>query len=409
MRPNLIILESSDIAASYIALAARNLGFEPVFLCHMDSYQADTRAQIKSFIHHDIAGFDLHQITALVANSGYNVAGVVTLSDSALHNVEELANSFDCIGLDSAATQLKDKANVVKLIPEYSPKSILFSRDFCNLTQLEQFLESCPSGIVVKPRFGSGAMGFHRISASEELGLVLSQIKKLQIRKNLYPDLWIAQEAINGELVSCEGYVLNGITRFLGFTGSSKIGNTQSKSYFPYDSHLSSSELSLAHKAVNILIERSNFKRGYFHIEFLLDGQNTKLIDANIGRLGGGSIGDHISISANINPINLYRHFIEVSLFNKESFKIDSSQMHSMTKSYLYGSPESIKLIKLEYKKSNENCHHTQLLDNNSYVPSMGLDNWAWIGILTGKDEILEKEFTNIKLVTDKGIITPIC
>jgi hypothetical protein len=48
----IVLIETADIAARYVADAVRGLGFEPVYLALPDHYQGDTRTQLAECRYH---------------------------------------------------------------------------------------------------------------------------------------------------------------------------------------------------------------------------------------------------------------------------------------------------------------------------------------------------------------------
>jgi hypothetical protein len=410
MRPRLVFLETSDIAARYTAEAARGLGFEPLFLCHLKNYQADTLKQIKAYDHVDISTEDPKNILNFLKTTNHVIGGVVSLLDSYLHISSEVATALGCPGLDPAVIRLKDKAEVVDLVSEFSPRTLRFSRTAPKRDELAALLdEACKNEILLKPRFTAGALGLLSLKNHEELAAALSKINDIELPSHLMPDSWIAQEKIHGSLVSCEGYVENGIVNIIGFTGSLKVKNTQSKLIFPSDLAISANAKKTAQVAIEALVDRSGYRNGYFHTEFIVGHESAHLIDANFGRIGGGSVGELIALAADRDPIDIFTHFLALTLFGRTPFELKNSNLKTSARSYLYGIEKESTLIKLEVPQGDGIFYHTRLLDDGAQVPAMGENNWAWVGILTAPSDKLDEAFEKIRIQTEAGWTKPIC
>ena len=102
----------------------------------------------------------------------------------------------------------------------------------------------------------------------------------------LSPQLWMAQEYKAGKLMSVEGFFQHGKTTFLGISGRGKIGKTESRITFPDDEHVTLTARLHMQAACRALLERARIGSAYFHIEFMVDGDNAFVIDANVGRIG---------------------------------------------------------------------------------------------------------------------------
>lgn len=404
----LIILESSDISARYVAEASLKLGFEPIFLCKLNDYQGDTRKQILSYRNFDIDTSDINSLYSFITDNAWEVEGVTSLLDSYMAISCELASKLNCRGIEKAVLQLNDKSRVVELVPEFSPLTMNFDRSSDNLEALKLFLADAPSGIIIKPRFAAGALGFTSISNVIQLTESLETIRNINLPARIFPDLWMAQRKVIGQVMSMEGFVIAGKCTRLGFTASSKVGNTQSKCYFPVDEQMSITAIQTAETAVQSLVDRSHYEHGYFHTEFIVEGPNAVLIDANFGRLGGGGVGEHLALSASVSPVQIFEHYLSATLFGKETISLSHQAMKIKTSAYLYGTQYSTVLEDLQFTDVL-NCCHTQILDKGASVPAMGINNWSWIGILTGPSETIDAQLEKIKIKTKNGWERPVC
>ncbi|WP_375765110.1 hypothetical protein NR798_25680 [Archangium gephyra] len=384
----LLIVETSDVGARFTAEAARALGFEPLFLCDLGSYQADTRRELEAYPVLDGATGDAatlaRRVRAHLGERGSVVGGVITLLDSRLCVARELAERLGCPGLDPAVDDLKDKARVAALIPEFSPRSISFERGNIPWARIEAVWRESARGIVLKPRATAGAIGFTAIPPGEELRPAVERaLASAEIPGFLSPDAWLCQELLSGELCSLEGYVLGGRVHPITVSGRRKVGSTESQLLLPYEEHISSHAVGVMQEAVACLVHRAGLRYGYFHCEFLVDGDVARLIDANMGRLGGGSMGPQLALSLGLDPVTLYSHVLRVSLGLAEPADHLPSRPARATWGLLYGMKEG-GFLKSVHVPEGSGCHHLQILETNQAIPRMGQNNWSWVGMLWG-------------------------
>ncbi len=401
----IIIIETSDVGAAYTAEAVKRLGYQPIFICTMSNYQSDTYNQIIKYTYYDCN--DTTQIEPIVkvieSNDIEDIVGVITMLDSRLSVSFDLARYFNVPGVDPAVKTLCDKGKVARLIPEYSPKTISFRIGDVPFNDLENVLANC-TRLVFKPTCSAGALGMFTITTSDQLKNIIDIIKNTSIDKLINGE-WIAQPFLPGRLFSLEGYALNGKARFIGFSARQKIDNTESVNHFPANDFLNEKVIANTYQAINDLISRSNFQNGYFHTEFMIDFDRYYLIDANFGRIGGGAVAQQAALSYDKNPIDIYNHILEITLFKRTSLDIYQN-IPLRTLSVNYGVPENAILSKVNLP-NNLRVLHTQILNSGTLVPKMGLNNWSWLGILVGYPKELLKFLESVKIVTDKGEFEP--
>lgn len=394
----IIILETSDIGAAHTAESVHAIGFRPLFLCDLKNYQADTRKQILRYPHIDVATGDAGELLAgLESLPPHDIVGVVTFLDSRLAVAVELAERLGCPGLDRAVLDTRSKAWVARIVPEHSPATLAFQRSCMDPAVLERFLSSCPHGAIMKPQKAAGALGMVRVERSQDLAHALDQVRQTELPELLGPDDWVIQELATGELASLEGYVCEGRVRFFGLAGRRKVGATESMVLFPYQASVSPLAFARAKQAVETLIARSGFRRGYFHCELMIDADEALLIDANIGRLGGGSLGEQLAVAMGLEPTEIYRHAVEVTLFGRDCFESRDLGAMSSTLGVLYGLERSERLDGVEISEPLRSFH-TQLLDGGGMVPAMGVNNWSWVGILAGRTNDVRADLTKIRI-----------
>lgn len=404
-----VFIETSDIGARYSAEAARRLGFEPFFICDFKDYHADPRKQLEGFQHLDCPTSSAAALVQSLLQT--DVAAVTSFADSRLRVACELSKLLGVRGLDPAVPLLKDKGQVAQLIPEFSPPTCAF--DLAHGLPVEWIhctLQSYPA-LIIKPSAGAGAKGVHFVQRDSDLGQLTLALRSDAVPSSMLSGGWLAQACLPGKLASLEGYALQGQTRHLGFTSRKKVGFTESAASFPADATLSPKQRASAKLAAETLIQRSGFKNGYFHIEFIFDDEGDqgecRLIDANMGRLGGGPVGELLALSYGIDPVCIYQHVLEVSLLGQESRDIypggsDSCKLRE-SHAILYGLKTGGELGGVEIPQDSH-CFHTQLLGPGAHVSPMGTDDWSWVGVLTGLRQDTLRTASQLKIHTAEGV-----
>ncbi len=384
MNPVLVFLESSDVGAAYSAEAAHRLGYEALFLVTPRNYQGDTRAQLEAFRCLECDTYDVAAMAARLESAGvHDVVGVMTFLDSRLVPAFELASRLGVPGPDAAVARLKDKAHVTRLISEHSPLSIEFSRRQVPLDRLARLLGVCDR-IVVKPTKTAGALGM-KVFTLANLENIPAHVVNAALPGGLDDGQWVAQVFLDGPLYSLEGYVSAGRVCFLGVSDRRKVGSTESRLRFPSESELGDQGRRDAESAVAKLVERSGFRDGFFHVEFIYSEGRPWIIDANVGRLGGGPLGEMIPLSFGIEVEDFFAFVIDVSLFGGRRF--DATRLFSRprvkTQGLCYGSEVAGVLSAVRWPGVLRS-RHTRIVDLGTRVPAMGGDNWGWIGLLSG-------------------------
>jgi ATP-grasp domain len=422
----IVFLESSDIGVRYSGLAARRLGFEPLFICDLGRYQADTRRQLTEFQVIDLAvrGADLQAGVDLILSELEKldgglaqIAAVTTFADSRLTLACAVAERLGVAGLDPSVPFLKSKRHVQKLVPEASPETFEFSfvgeADERELfPKLIDYLRKYQR-VIVKPVDAAGALGLMDLTSEEEIRNIRDHEKLRDLPERFWRGSWIAQAFVRGDLISVEGFARRGEIRILGVSLRKRIGATESASTFPVDRKLNSGMVNRAQRAVSDLIARSGFKNGYFHIEFITDGEKATLIDANVGRIGGGPVAEQIAIAYGVQPVEVFEHVLKTSLQLPMSFPADdviyakSIEKLIETHAVLYGLERGGVLRGIDLPPvaaaEKSSFYHTQLLSPGTQVSPMGRDDWSWIGIISAPTAITNEAAAAIKITTDAG------
>jgi hypothetical protein len=400
----LVLVESSCVGAGYIAAAAVELGYSPLFLTSPSFSQGDTRACI---VQHRFVECDTSNVEAMHAALKSKadlreVEFITSFSDTCLGVASRLASRLSVRGLGEVVEALKDKGRVYEWVPEYSPPSVVFSTHDIPEEAIRDLLRT-NGPVMVKGRRSSGGLGAFALRSASEVGSLGRLIASSAIPGHLAPDLWLAQAFVDGKLVSLEGYVSGGRPVFLGFSGRKKVGMSESIIMFPWEEELPQAAMDHAKEAVTALVKRSGFDNGYFHIEFMLKDDRAFIIDANMGRIGGGGLGQQLAIAYGTTPERVHRHALELGITGTLS---DGTTPYrgspQATSSVMYGVPVQATVLEVRLPEPFDGLH-TRILDYHQVVPPMGQDNYAWIGITSGVRGRIEAETSKIEIQTDKG------
>lgn len=403
MSKKIVFVESSCIGAGYSAEAAINLGYSPIFLTHRADSQGDTRIQMLKYDCIECDTRTVDEMSNAILNADLkDIRFITSFNDTSIINAAILARRLGTDGMGLIIERLKDKGEVYNFIPEFSPPSVLFSAQDIPVEKIERLFEHGPT-VMVKARRASGGLGAFHLTSPTDMNNLRERTSSASIPDFLAPDLWLAQSFVEGELVSLEGYVCKSRIKFLGFSGRKKLGMTESAIMFPWDAKIAPEAIDQAKMAVTQLVARSGFNNAYFHIEFIVNKHRAVLIDANMGRIGGGALGEQIAMAFGVAPEMVYRHALALmvegrDLGGDEIFKCSPKP----TSSSFYGIPIEAELLSIRLPEL-KNCFHTQVLDAGQVVSPMGTDNYAWVGILSSESDRALKETPRIRIVTSKG------
>jgi predicted ATP-grasp superfamily ATP-dependent carboligase len=201
-----------------------------------------------------------------------DIIGVFSCLDSRIKTAAELAAKLNTLGNDKACINLCSKSQVQKFIPEYSPPTVVFRRNEIPINLIKEFIRKYQK-LIFKPTSSAGAMGVFTISEETICDQLNSRINSQFVQA----DEWITQPFIDGILFSLEGFVVNQRLSSIGFSKRFKYGDTESINIFPFCLNKTVEEMAIS--IVRELIERADYKYGYFHSEFILHENNPYLID----------------------------------------------------------------------------------------------------------------------------------
>ena len=404
MKKIIVILETSDVAARYTGLAVQKLGFRPLFLLSgLHQYQGDTRSQLQEFDFIECGNSTDTTVVlkALAQFQAGQIEAVVTLLDSRLFTAQQVAHALGIKGLDPALASITEKSAVTKLIPEFSPCSAIIKAG----EKVTPLLATMPGvrHLIAKPSRGAGALGYGEFDLEVDSVASIDEHIARQCTK-LGVDTFILQQRLMGRLTSLEGYVIDGACHFLGFSLRKKIAQTESANLFPADQSLTPAAQQMAKDAIVALVTRSGVRQSYFHSEFIVDDHSAMLIDANFGRIAGAAISEQIATALGLDPIDLIAHVLNVGYLNTSTPLEFLSLQETM--SVFYGLKSKGKLTGVELPK-DFNLRHIQILDDQTEIPAMGGDNWAWLGLASGTSAQVKTQIEQIRITTTDGVFAP--
>lgn len=220
---------------------------------------------------------------------------------------------------------------------------------------------------------------------------------------------WILQERIPGRLISLEGFVQGGNLQVLGFSRRTRIDLTEIANEFPADDWIDEAARARCRDAVTALVERSGYRNGYFHCEFITRGQEAHLIDGNIGRIGGGAFVEAVSLAYGIRPKDAIKHVALLPLY-PDLVASPFTRPHSELKQTLvvaYGLHQAAVLQSISLPAETK-CSHTQFTANGKRILPIGTSDSSWIALIAGyRDDVL-RELDQIVIHTSEGPMKPV-
>jgi len=397
-----LFIGASWVIAKYLAVACIKLGYEPIFFGNLDFYAASVQAELKKMPCYEVDINAVEDMYALVQKENItDIVAVTSSADSKLKNAILLAAKLGVQGPDPAILTLTDKHSVEALLPEYSLPSVTFSKHAIPLQDINRFLEAHKT-LILKPAHGSGALGIRKVNKSQDIADLTAYLN------NYTSEIWLAQPFISGELYSIEGFVCKGITTILGYSLRDRIGTTEVANHFPVDAFLLPDLKTRSLQALETLIKRSNYQYGYFHAEFLSDGQAVYLIDANFGRIGGGGILEQVAASYAERPEEVATHVLSVSTLNK--IPHNSKKLYQKppqpSLNISFGLTESAQFLGIAMPQKFKS-YYTAIAKENQTIEELGKNDYCWIGILAGLQEAVLQDIDVIQIKTDKGLKKP--
>jgi hypothetical protein len=407
----ILVLGIGCVTAKYLPAALRGAGHEPVFLLDLDAYAGEPRDTLAACEWYPADLDDPEAVLRLLRDKPEILDGVGAVSgffDELYPLVERVAQAHGLAYVGQVAARLADKAEVVGLIPEYSPRSIAFHPDGVPVARLRELGPE----LVLKPAVGTGGLGAVRLdTAALSAGTVRAAIAASGLR-GAGEQCWVAQERLDGQLISLEGYVTDGVLRVIGFSLRGRIGWTEVDNLYPADSEIPATIRDHCTAAVRKLVRRAGYREGYLHCEFLADlaqgsGSQPRLIDANLGRLGGATVVEQVALAHGLGAGEVARHVLLLPLgLASRVPAYRPVELATPTLSYYYGLRDGGRVRSIQLPPDLD-CVHTRFARADGAAPPIGTSDYAWVGLLTGTTAAARRDIDRIRIETDSGFAAP--
>ncbi|HEV2780524.1 MAG TPA: ATP-grasp domain-containing protein [Actinophytocola sp.] len=402
----IIIIGINPAGAKYLPQALRNVGYEPIFILDPEDFAGDARDALRSCTCYPADIENWPEVLEMFAERPEITRGVDAISslyDEKFPLTERIARTYGLHHPEPAFARLAAKAEVARLIPEFCPPTHVFAAaDWATADPAAVGAES--GGVVLKPSVQAGAVGLTNLTSRDTPQAVRDAIAASRLW-DAQQQTWLLQAKIDGRLISLEGYVLHGKVRFIGFSIRGRIRSTEVSNLFPGEARLGERIRVRCTDAVTALVERAGMRNGYFHCEFIATEDSAYLIDANVGRIVGGSVVEQIALSHGLTPYEIFGHVITLGL-GAELAAAEPAylapELARPTMSFFYGL-EGGGLVKSIALPPDTTCMHTQVTPDGAEVLPVGVNDDAWVGMLTGFLDEAVRDMDRIRIETLDG------
>ncbi|MGW7594453.1 ATP-grasp domain-containing protein [Streptomyces rubiginosohelvolus] len=404
----IIILGINAISAKYAPRALRTAGYEPVFLADPEAFAGQAADSLRECACFPVDIEDRAAVLRLLAEDPsitQDAFAITGLYDEKFPLIAEIAADHGLHGPDPVAVRLASKGEVAELIPEFSPPTLRFTGgEAARLAVDPAACAPAPGGWVLKPAEQAGARGAARLRPGAGPTDVWNAVATTGLSRDAaHP--WVLQADIRGPLFSLEGYVAGGRIVFIDFSQRGRIAWTEVSNLLPAERRLPRGAEERCKTAVVTLVERSGLSQGYFHCEFLLEDGRPFLIDANIGRLGGGATVEQLALSHGLDPAEILAHVLILGLpavgaGPEPAYRPQGSGVSTL--SYYYGIEAGGRITSVTAPEGGR-CLHTQVAPHGGRVGPVGCGDDAWVGMLTGLTSDVAREIENVVVHTTDG------
>ncbi|TDV40957.1 hypothetical protein [Actinophytocola oryzae] len=402
----IIIIGVNAVGARYLPRSLRALGYEPVFVLDPGRFAGAAREELLGCACYPADIRNWPEVLAMFAARPEITEGVEAISslyDEQFPLTETIARTYGLLHPEPAFARLAEKAEIVRLIPEYCPPTQLFAAaDWAGADPAG--VGAGADGVILKPSVQAGAMGLTSLTAHHTPADVRDAIAASGLW-DAHEQTWLLQARIAGRLISLEGYARDGKVFFVGFSIRGRIGSTEVSNLFPGDGRLSELVRARCAEAVTALVDTSGMRDGYFHCEFIETGDSAHLIDGNVGRFAGGAVVEQIALAHGVTPYDILGHVITLGLGPEHAAPdpaYRAPERATPTMSFFYGLRggglvESISL------PPDTNCTHTQVAADGTEVVPVGVDDRAWVGMFTGYLDEAVRDIDRVTIHTPDG------
>lgn len=335
------------------------------------------------------------------------VVAITGLFDEKFPLIERIAHRYGWRCPGPVICRLSDKAVVQALVGDFSPRSLVFTKEDVETLDLER-LAGFGGELVLKPTVASGGVGVIPVLNDVCLRDRLLDVMPHAMMASPDSPRWMLQQRISGRLISCEGYVKDHVAHYLGLSERACIGLTEVSNRFPADRRWVRA-VDDCRACVDALIDRSGHDNSYFHCEFLATDERAYLIDANIGRIGGASILEQIAIAHDCAPEVVLRHVLLLPLGDLGEVTVPpyrALEVCNDTLGIWYGIPMATTIERVQ-PPSHARIRHTQFAVEGRHVHRVGTSDYAWVGMMSGGCGDVNDAIGEVRIVTDAGACLP--
>ncbi|WP_412756480.1 ATP-grasp domain-containing protein [Legionella bozemanae] len=220
--------------------------------------------------------------------------GVITLLDKSVELVAAIAEEFKLPGSSlEAATTVKHKYKMREALRKYNVPHPKFHY-VKTLRDLQVAAGYIGFPLIFKPVAASTSVAVFKIGSQEELNESFQLMSTCERTPYwLYSDEYIAEEFMDGQEISVEGIINQGIIHFAGITNKSVAnpGFTEWMHCFPtyFDSETCAKIYGLVEKAIAAV----KINHCAFHVEVMMTAGGPKIVEIN-SRMAGGFVSSHL-------------------------------------------------------------------------------------------------------------------
>lgn len=400
----IIIIGINPATAKYLPRAMRGFGYEPVFVLDPDDFAGEAREALRTCACYPADIENWPEVLALFARNPEITRGADTISslyDEKFPLTESIAERYGLRHPEPAFARLARKSEVHRLIPEYGPPTHVFAAH--EWVDADPAVIGADSGaVILKPSVQAGAVGLTVLTAQDTPRDVRDAIKTSGLW-DADEQTWLLQAKITGRLISLEGYARDGKPHFIGFSVRGRIASTEVSNLFPGDPALPAPVRTRCADAVTALVDRSGLRNGYFHAEFIATEDNAYLIDANVGRIVGGAVVEQIALAHDLTPEEILGHVVLLGLGaagGEPAYR--APELAEPTMSFFYGLRGG-GVVESVVVPADTKCLHTQVIPDGAEVLPVGVNDDAWVGMLTGHLDEAVRDIDRVTIHTPSG------
>lgn len=402
----IVVLEPTPVTLPHLKHAVESLRHRCVFVVSRDHYEPGLYPYLDEVecIEADTSSAK-EVVNALCRRPELEIAGVTTTADRFLRASREVADALSTRGPDPCLLEYSSKAGAYRASPDSFPATVLFEPRAIPFELLADKLRT-QGPFVCKPSRAAGADGIFMVSTPSDV----TSLAEL-IDNRFYTQEWIAQSAVDGTLLSLEGYVIAARMHVLGLSIRRRFGFSEVTNEFPREGTRVGEDVEWT--IVDLqkrFLAATGFRNGYFHSEYILAAdQRAFLIDPNLGRVGGGGIFHQIATSFAVAPEAILSHVMDVTLFAESS--IDGRVLYGrrpLPSIFVqYGLQASGTLLQLNLPAERNGVFHTQIAKIGAHLREHGRNNRSQIGIAAGERAAVKKFIEATTIVTESGVKSP--